>query len=84
MKWTNTKDIKDLRYFLGLATYYMKLIYQFSHLAEPLHKLTRKDTKFPWTSKEEVSFKKLKNELASTPVLSIIDLWKTFLVEEDA
>ena len=53
-------------------------------MVEPLHKLTRKDSKFIWTSKEEESFNKLKNTLASAPVLSIPNLTKTFLVEVDA
>jgi len=74
-------DTTYVRSFLGLATYYRKFIYHFTHMAKPLHKLIRKDIKFHWTTKEEEDFIKLKKALASTPVLSIADLSKTFLVE---
>ena len=84
MEQPTPKDITDVRSFLGLATYYIKFIYRFAHLVEPLHKLTRKDSPFNWTSKEEDAFKQLKNALATSPVLSIPDLTKTFLVEFDA
>jgi len=82
--WPSPKDVTDVRSFLGLATYYRKFIYHFAHLVEPLHKLTRKDSKFTWSYKEEEAFNKLKKALAIALVLSIMDFTKTFLVEADA
>ena len=43
------KDIRELRRFLGLASYYRKFIPQFSQIAEPLHNLTRKEVEFIWS-----------------------------------
>ena len=77
-------DVHEVKSFLGLATYYRRFIYHFAQLVEPLHKLTRKDITFQWTSKENDAFNKLKQKLASGPVLQIVDLNKTFLVEADA
>jgi hypothetical protein len=82
--WPQPKDIHEVKSFLGLATYYRHFIYHFSQLEEPLHKLTRKDITFQWTSKENDAFNTLKQKLASGPVLQNIDLTKTFLVEVDA
>ena len=37
-----SNDIKELRQFLGLTNYYRRFIKDYSKIAEPLHKLTRK------------------------------------------
>jgi len=34
------KDLKELRHFLGLSSYYRRFIPQFAQLAQPLHNLT--------------------------------------------
>ena len=36
------KDAKQLRQFLGFANYYRRYVKNYSQIAEPLHKLTRK------------------------------------------
>ena len=51
-------DVKQVQSFLGLAGYYRKLINNFSSIARPLTKLTRKETIFDWTSKCEEAFNK--------------------------
>ena len=43
-------DLKSLRAFLGLASYYRKFIPHFSRVASPLHALTRKDVPFDWSA----------------------------------
>ena len=37
------QNIKELRLFLGLASYYRRLIRQFAKIAQPLHALTCKN-----------------------------------------
>jgi len=78
------RDIDEVKSLLDLATYYHRFIYHFPHLAEPLHKLSRKEMKFQWTQKEDNDFNNLKQKLASNPVLQITDLNKTFLIEANA
>lgn len=45
------ENISDVRSFLGLASYYLKFIYNFSQIAYPLTRLTQKNIHFEWTKK---------------------------------
>ena len=47
-------DLKSLRSFLGLASYYRQFVPHFSKIASPLHSLTRKNTAFDWTKNPRV------------------------------
>ena len=43
-----TANLRELRQFLDLVSYYGRFISGFAKIAHPLHKLTCKDTLFPW------------------------------------
>ena len=64
------KDIRELRRFLGLASYYRKFITQFSKVAERLHNLTRKEVEFIWSDTCQTAFESLKHKLSVAPVLA--------------
>jgi len=44
--WPVPADVKEVRSFLGLASYYRKFVLAFAALAAPLHALTGKNRKF--------------------------------------
>ena len=46
--WKRPKSIFEIRSFLGLAGYYKRFIRDFSRLAAPMTRLTRKEVKFEW------------------------------------
>ena len=48
MSWERPKSIFEIRSFLGLAGYYRRFIEDFSRIAEPMTRLTRKEVKFDW------------------------------------
>ena len=48
MSWERPRSIFEIRSFLGLAGYYMIFIQDFSRLAAPMMRLTRKKVKFEW------------------------------------
>ena len=48
MSWEMPKSIFEIRSFLGLSGYYRKFIEDFSPLAAPMTRLTRKEAKFDW------------------------------------
>ena len=48
MSWERPKSVFEIRSFLGLAGYYRRFIKDFSRIAAPMTKLTRKEVKFDW------------------------------------
>src|SRR3954462_4617787 len=69
LDWTPPESVKQVRSFLGLASYCRRFIEKFSKVAKPLTELLKKDKKFLWTPKWEESFQELKRRLTSAPVL---------------
>ena len=77
-------DLKDLRSFLGLASYYRRFIPHFSAIAGPLFSLTRKDVKFEWSLDCQRALDQLKQLLTTAPVMTLPDFEREFLLETDA
>ena len=46
MSWERLKSVFEIRSFLGLAGYYSRFIEDFSRIAAPMTRLTRKEVKF--------------------------------------
>ena len=71
VSWERPKTVFEIRSFLGLAGYYRRFVRDFSKLAAPLTRLTRKGTPFTWSEDCESSFLELKTRLTTAPVLII-------------
>jgi len=78
------KKVKDIQSFIGLAGYYRKFIADFSKIAKPLTKLTKKSEKFEWTAEQQNAFETLKKKLMTAPVLKYPDFTEEFIVTTDA
>lgn len=78
---TNTKQLKS---YLGMASYYRKFIPNFSRIAAPLHALLKANAIFEWTEDQEQAFRKLKEKLVSKPILQYPDFTKEFILTTDA
>ena len=48
MSWEKPKSVFEIRSFLGLAGYYRRFSKDFSRLAAPMTRLTRKEVKIGW------------------------------------
>ena len=77
-------NLKQVRQFLGLSSFYRRYVKNFSQIAQPLHSLTRKDVPFRWTEDCQQAFETLKKKLTEAPVLAYPSFQKPFVVETDA
>ena len=82
--WPTPSNLRDLRGFVGFANFYRRFIKDFSKIALPLTKLTRKNQAFIWNDDCDASFQTLKEKLTSAPVLIIPVPHETFMVYTDA
>ena len=83
LSWSQPKNVKDVRKFLGLANYYRRFIKDFAQVARPMNILTRKDEKWQWEEAQQKAFNELKWVFTMKPVLAAPDLDKEFWVEAD-
>ena len=84
MSWETPKSVFKIRSFLGLAGYYRRFIEDFSRLAAPMTRLTRKEVKFDWDDRCEEAFQELKRRLTSAPILIVLDRGQGYTVYCDA
>ena len=95
--WKVPSTIRELRAFLGLASYYRKFIDGFAKIARPLHAITSAVNADPVSSKRkhapiakfwnedcQQAFNNLKSALCSAPILGYADFTKPFRLDIDA
>jgi transposase InsO family protein len=90
--WPVPKTTKELRSFLGFASYYRRFVKGFSKIAGVLHHLAnmqqskRKplDLAKHWKDVHQQAFDSLKDALTSNKVLAFADFSKPFILETDA
>ena len=68
--WPRPRDKYEVRSILELCTYYRRYVNGFADIAAPLHKMTDLKSQFNWTAECEAAFKRLKNALCSSAILS--------------
>ena len=83
-EWPVPKNVKEVRSFWGLCSYYRKFIFYFANIARPIHKLTEKNQSFVWTEECQMAFENLKQALTNTPILAYPRNEDSFFLETDA
>ena len=56
LKWPVPQTVKQVQSFLGFANFYRRFIFNYSNIAVPLTRLTRKDAKWDWSSVANSAF----------------------------
>jgi hypothetical protein len=78
------KNVRQLRSWLGLVTFFKRFCRNFSILTHPLRQLLKKDTPYRWTAECQQSFDKVTHILTNAPVLKLPDFDRQFSVVCDA
>ncbi|KAJ9541386.1 hypothetical protein OSB04_027892 [Centaurea solstitialis] len=71
MSWEVPTSPTEIRSFLGLAGYYRRFIQDFSKIAVPLTRLTKKSEPFVWGAEQQTAFETLRRKLCEAPVLTL-------------
>ena len=82
--WMTPSNAKELKQFLGLASYYRRFVRGFAKIASPLHHLSEKKKAWAWTDECEQAFKLLKHHLISAPILRLPNFSQDFILDADA
>ena len=82
--WATPTNPTEICQFLELAGYYRRFIEGFSKIARPLTKLTQKNQKYEWGTKQKSAFQMLKQKLCSAPILALPEGIDNFVVYCDA
>ena len=78
------RNIKDVRSFLGMASYYRRFVPEFAKIAKPITELTKKDVRWKWTTECTNAYKEIIDKITRAPVLVYPEFDKTFYVTTDA
>ena len=78
------ENVREVQGFLGMCSYHRWFIPNFSEIAIPLIKLTKKFAKFVWSEECQVAFEFLKTTLTTVPVLGYPDVNKPYILYTDA
>jgi len=82
--WPTPTNQKQLKSFLGLASYYRRFVRGFACTAAPLFQLLQKDSNFAWTEQCQTAFSSLRQALIEAPVLAPADPSLPFTLDTDA
>lgn len=83
-EWPQPKNVKHMRSFLGLCSYYRRFVEGFAKIARPLHKICEKGVKFHWTLECQQAFDNLKRALVTPPILAYPNPGAPFILDTDA
>ena len=73
--WPPLTDLKSVRAFVSMCSYYRKFVDGFARIAQPLTDLMKKDCfKTPFSKEVLDAFEQLKSALTSAPVLQYFDV----------
>lgn len=69
LKLKRPSSVAELRTFLGMAVYFSAFIPHYASIASPLFDLTKKGVRMEWKAEHERAFERIKDALATAPVL---------------
>ena len=83
-EYPTPKNLRDLRKFQGMASWYRQFISDYATIAEPLTQLIRKNQKFEWLDEQQSAFELLKAMIMLALTSQRPDPNSPFVVQTDA
>ena len=84
LEWPRPTVVREIKSFVGMASFYRRFIRHFSRITQPLTDLTRQNIDSIWNARAEHAFETLKHALCTAPVLQLPDFERVFVVHTDA
>ena len=85
LRWSVPKNLHELQVFLLMSGFYRQYVKDYAKISIPMtDRLRSKPKKISWGRTQQRSFEKLKVTLATAPVLDIVHLNESFVLETDA
>ena len=82
-EWPTPTNVRAVRGFLGLTSYYRRLVHNYGKIVGPLTQLLKPGAN-KWSKEAEKSFEKLKKAMMTLLVLAMPDFNLPFRIETDA
>lgn len=78
------QSLKNLQSMLGMYNYLREFVPNMSEITAPLRVLLKRDVAWHWNADQQMAFDKLKEAIASSPVLNNFDLNKEVVIQTDS
>ena len=79
--WPAPTNMREVRQFTGLCSYYRTHVQNFASIAEPLTDLLKKWKEWKWSTDEQTSFETLKDKLLNGTACAFPDFDKLFILK---
>ena len=83
-EWAIPRNVKDIQSFLGFTNFNRSFIKNYSHIATPLTRLTKKEVSWRWGESQQQAFEALKQACIEEPVLKMFVAGCPSRLETDA
>ena len=84
LNWPTPRNLKEVRSFVGLCSYYRNLVEGFAGIAEPLPALAKKGARWNWSGKCQEAFEELKRRLTSASIMTLPQDDNVYILDTDA
>ncbi|XP_066600140.1 uncharacterized protein [Prorops nasuta] len=84
LEYPTPKNVKQVRRFMGMVSWYRKFIPNFATESEPINRLLRKNQAWLWGEDQEIAFRELRNHLVKAPTLACPNFNVPFVLQTDA
>jgi hypothetical protein len=84
LEWPIPINLKEVRGFVGLCSYYRRFIKDFARIAAPLNAMSEKNRNFEWNESCQQSMDTMKKLLTTAPLLVMPNSTDPFILDTDA